>query len=156
MEVIHDWDDEHAERILRTVQNAAPAGSKILLVEAMMPDAHRPCWTTTLDVIILNLLGGRHRSLPEFTVLLNKCGFDEVREIPLEQATLLFTPDSRRCDAKPHCKPAGLPVKSCFYEQVTGVKCFFLHSVVVSLSLLLLVMVVPRCCSPPCFYSHFE
>ena len=34
--------------------------------------------------------------------------------------------------------------------------CFFLHSVVVSLSLLLLVMVVPRCCSPPCFYSHFE
>jgi hypothetical protein len=42
MEVIHDWDDEHAERILRTVRNAAPAGSKILLVEAMMPDAPGP------------------------------------------------------------------------------------------------------------------
>jgi hypothetical protein len=81
MEVIHDWDDEHAERILRTVRNAAPAGSKILLVEAMMPDALTPCWTTTLDVIMLNLLGGRQRSLPEYTALLNKCGFDEVREI---------------------------------------------------------------------------
>jgi hypothetical protein len=81
MEVIHDWDDEHAERILRTVRNAAPAGSKILLVEAMMPDAPVPCWTTTLDVIMLNLLGGRQRSLPEYTALLNKCGFDEVREI---------------------------------------------------------------------------
>ena len=41
---------------------------------------------------------------------------------------------------------------SAFYEQVTGVKSclFFLHSAVVSLSLLLLVMVVSRCCSPPC------
>jgi hypothetical protein len=83
MEVIHDWDDEHAERILRTVRNAAPAGSKILLVEAMMPDAPVPCWTTTLDVVMLNLLGGRQRSLPEYTALLNKCGFDEVREIPV-------------------------------------------------------------------------
>jgi hypothetical protein len=47
----------------------------------MMPDAPVPCWTTTLDVIMLNLLGGRQRSLPEYTALLNKCGFDEVREI---------------------------------------------------------------------------
>jgi membrane protein len=32
---------------------------------------------------MLNLLGGRQRSLPEYTTLLNKCGFNEVREIPL-------------------------------------------------------------------------
>jgi O-methyltransferase domain len=83
MEVIHDWDDEHAEKILHTVRNASSAGSKILLVEAMMPDAPMPCWTTTLDVIMLNLLGGRQRSLKEYTALLNKCGFDEVREIPV-------------------------------------------------------------------------
>jgi hypothetical protein len=83
MEVIHDWDDTQAERILRTVRNAAPAGAKLLLVEQMMPEIPEPCWTTTLDVIMLNLLGGRQRSLPEYASLLNKCGFDEVREIPV-------------------------------------------------------------------------
>jgi hypothetical protein len=83
MEVIHDWNDTQAERILRTVRNAAPAGAKLLLVEAMMPEIPKPCWTTTLDVIMLNLLGGRQRSLPEYVSLLNKCGFDEVREIPV-------------------------------------------------------------------------
>jgi hypothetical protein len=76
MEVTHDWDDEHAERILRTVRNASPAGSKILLVEAMMPDPPVPCWTTTLDVIMLNLLGRQQRSLPEYTALLKKCGYE--------------------------------------------------------------------------------
>jgi O-methyltransferase domain len=83
MEVIHDWSDTQAERILRNVRNAAPAGAKLLLVEAMMPEIPKPCWTTTLDVIMLNLLGGRQRSLPEYVSLLNKCGFDEVREIPV-------------------------------------------------------------------------
>jgi hypothetical protein len=83
MEVIHDWDDTQAERILRTVRNAAPAGAKLLLVEAMMPEIPEPCWTTTLDVIMLNLLGGRQRSLPEYVSLLHKCGFEEVREIPV-------------------------------------------------------------------------
>jgi O-methyltransferase domain len=83
MEVIHDWDDTQAERILRTVRNAAPAGARLLLVEQMMPEIPEACWTATLDVIMLNLLGGRQRSLPEYVSLLNKCGFDEVREIPV-------------------------------------------------------------------------
>ena len=55
----------------------------MLLVEQMMPEIPEPCWTATLDVIMLNLLGGRQRSLPEYVSLLNKCGFDEVREIPV-------------------------------------------------------------------------
>jgi hypothetical protein len=83
MEVIHDWDDTRAEQILRTVRKAAPAGAKLLLVEAMMPEKPTLCWTSTLDVIMLNLLGGRQRNLPEYVSLLNKCGFDEVREIPV-------------------------------------------------------------------------
>jgi hypothetical protein len=48
---------------------------------------------------------------------------------------------------------ADLPAKSGFYEQVTVVKGSLLFFIV-SLSLLL-VVVDPRCCSPPCFYSHF-
>src|SRR6185503_6259184 len=83
MEVIHDWDDQHSERILRAIRRAAPSGAKLLLIEAMMPEQPVPCWTTTLDVVILNLLGGRQRSMSEYVSLLNRCGFGQVREIPV-------------------------------------------------------------------------
>lgn len=81
MEVIHDWDDQHAEKILCAVRRAAPNGAKLLLVEAMMPEQPVPCWTTTLDVVMLNLLGGRQRSMVEYVTLLNRCGFNQVHEI---------------------------------------------------------------------------
>jgi hypothetical protein len=83
MEVIHDWDDQHAEEILQSVRRAAPIGAKLLLVEAMMPEQPVPCWTATLDVVMLNLLGGRQRSMIEYVSLLNRCGFGQVQEIPV-------------------------------------------------------------------------
>jgi hypothetical protein len=83
MEVVHDWDDQHAEKILNAVRDAAPLGAKLLLVEAMMPDVPTPCWTVTLDVIMLNLLGGKQRSLAEYARLINRCRFADVKEIPV-------------------------------------------------------------------------
>jgi O-methyltransferase domain len=83
MEVIHDWDDQHAEKILHTVRRAACVNARLLLVEAMMPEHPVPCWTTTLDVVMLNLLGGRQRSMSEYVTLLNRCGFGHVQEIPV-------------------------------------------------------------------------
>ncbi len=83
MEVIHDWDDEHAEKILCAIRRTAPSGAKLLLVEAMMPEQPVPCWTTTLDVVMLNLVGGKQRSMSEYISLLNRCGFGQVREIPI-------------------------------------------------------------------------
>jgi len=83
MDVIHDWDDQHAEKILEAVCRAAPDAAKLLLVEAMMPEQPAPCWTTTLDVVMLNLLGGRQRSMSEYMTLLNRCGFGQVKEIPV-------------------------------------------------------------------------
>jgi O-methyltransferase domain len=83
MEVIHDWDEQHAEKILRAVRRAAPVGARLLLVEAMMPEQPIPCWTTILDVVMLNLLGGRQRSMSEYLTLLNRCGFGQVQEIPV-------------------------------------------------------------------------
>jgi O-methyltransferase domain len=57
------------------------SGPKLLLVEAMMPEQPVPCWSTTLDVVMLNLVGGRQRSMSEYMTLLNRCGFDQVQEI---------------------------------------------------------------------------
>jgi hypothetical protein len=83
MQIIHDWDDQKAGEILQGVRRVAPVGAKLLLVESMMPDHPVPCWTATLDVVMLNLLGGRQRRLSEYESLLNRCGFDGVREIPV-------------------------------------------------------------------------
>jgi hypothetical protein len=83
MEVIHDWDEAPAESILRAVRRAAPAGAKLLIVEAKMPDPPVACWTATLDVVMLNLLGGRQRDFEQYTALLTRSGFGEIREIPM-------------------------------------------------------------------------
>ena len=85
MEVIHDWDDGHAERILRTVRNAAPGGSKILLVEAMMPEVPEPCWTTTTSATssMLRSAGGRATHPLGHIRPARECGSHEVREIPV-------------------------------------------------------------------------
>jgi hypothetical protein len=82
MEVIHDWDDPSAERILRAVRRASPAGAKLLIVEAKIPNPPMACWTATLDIVMLNLLGGRQRGFGEYTTLLERSGFGEIREIP--------------------------------------------------------------------------
>jgi hypothetical protein len=83
MEVIHDWDETPAESILRAVRRAAPAGAKLLIVEAKMPDPPVACWTATLDVVMLNLVGGRQRGFAEYTALLTRSGFGQIREIPM-------------------------------------------------------------------------
>jgi hypothetical protein len=49
----------------------------------MMPEQLVPFWTTTLDVVMLNLVGGRQRSMSEYMTLLNRCGFGQVQEIPV-------------------------------------------------------------------------
>jgi hypothetical protein len=48
-----------------------------------MPEQPIPCWTITLDVVMLNLVGGKQRSMSEYVPLLNRCGFGQVREIPV-------------------------------------------------------------------------
>lgn len=44
MEVIHDWADEESVAILKAVRRAAPAGAKLLPIEAIVPDAAGPHW----------------------------------------------------------------------------------------------------------------
>jgi hypothetical protein len=81
MEVIHDWGDAESEAILRSVRRAAPAHAKLLLIEALIPDDPGPNWIKTLDIIMLDLLGGSQRSDAEYGSLLARCGFRLDRKI---------------------------------------------------------------------------
>lgn len=81
MEVIHDWGDAESDAILRSVRRAAPAHAKLLLIEALIPDDPGPNWIKTLDIIMLDLLGGSQRSYAEYGSLLARCGFRLDRKI---------------------------------------------------------------------------
>ena len=75
MEVIHDWNDDESLAILKAVRRAAPSQATLLLIEQMVPEEPGPSWVKTLDIHMLTLLGGRQRTLHEYTVLLEGAGF---------------------------------------------------------------------------------
>jgi hypothetical protein len=74
MEVIHDWDDDASRRILSAVRRAAPVHARLLLIEALLPSESVPNWPTTLDIVML-AIGGRQRTLREYSDLLRDSGF---------------------------------------------------------------------------------
>ena len=86
MNVIHDWDDPEAERILSATAAAGGPGATVLLLETVLPDGPRPHRAKTLDVLMLAVTGGRERSLTEYDALLKRSGLDLVRVTPTATA----------------------------------------------------------------------
>jgi SAM-dependent methyltransferase len=80
MEVIHDWDDDASRKILRALRRAARPDATLLLIEALLPNDPRPNWPTTLDIVMLTI-GGRQRTLREYSNLLRDSGFTMTREV---------------------------------------------------------------------------
>ncbi|HEX4950378.1 MAG TPA: methyltransferase [Blastocatellia bacterium] len=75
MEVLHDWNDEDAARILAAVRQAAPAHARLVIVEALVAEAPGPDLSKVLDVIMLAITGGRERTPSEYEALLAQAGF---------------------------------------------------------------------------------
>jgi len=80
MEVIHDWDDEHAQQILSRVRASASPGARVLLIERLIPDSDEPSFPRTLDLWML-MISGKQRSLEEYAALLAATGFKFTRAI---------------------------------------------------------------------------
>ncbi len=80
--VIHDWDDVDAGRILATCRRAMRPDSRLLIVEAILPERarDRPA-AIRMDLHMLLLLGARERTEGEFTTLLRGSGFDVTRVV---------------------------------------------------------------------------
>jgi hypothetical protein len=77
--ILHDWDDERATAILRTVRAAAGDDGRLLIIDSVLPEGNDPDGAKWLDLLMLALLGGKERSEAEWRALLEAGGFDSVR-----------------------------------------------------------------------------
>ena len=94
MQVIHDWGDAEAVRILSAIRRVAPAHAKLLLIEMIVPDDVTLSWAQVLDVYMLTAHGGQERTAQQFSGLLSAAGFCLGRTINLgaNEAILEATP----------------------------------------------------------------
>jgi hypothetical protein len=65
VDILHDWDDEQADRILSRCVEAATPASRVLVVEPVGGE-HA---STGIDLVMLTLYGGRERRADEFRTL---------------------------------------------------------------------------------------
>ncbi|HTW38378.1 MAG TPA: methyltransferase [Steroidobacteraceae bacterium] len=80
-EVIHDWGDAEAGRILTAVRRAAPAQARILLLETLHPEDAAAPFAALYDVHMM-LAGGRQRTPGELERLCRAAGLRIERVIP--------------------------------------------------------------------------
>ena len=73
--VLHDWDDDAALRLLRSVAAAARPGARLVALELVLPEDDRPHLSRAIDLTMLGMLSGRERTPAEFETLLGASGF---------------------------------------------------------------------------------
>jgi hypothetical protein len=80
--VVHDWDDDRANRILTNCRRAMTRPGKLLLVESVIRPGNEPSLGKVMDLAMLALTSGRERTEPEYRELLGASGFRLARVIP--------------------------------------------------------------------------
>ena len=74
--ILHDWDDEQARAILRTIRAAAPSDARLIIMDAVIATGNEPDSAKWLDLLMLALFAGRERDEEEWRELLVGSGFD--------------------------------------------------------------------------------
>ncbi len=91
--VIHDWPEEEAVRILKNVRTAARTGARLLLCEFVIPDHDRDFHGKWVDIEMLVVAGARERTADEYGRLCDQAGFrlnrvvDTVSPLSIVEAT---------------------------------------------------------------------
>ncbi|WAC93618.1 methyltransferase [Mycobacterium sp. Aquia_213] len=73
--VIHDWPEEDAVRILTNIRTAARTGARLLLCEFVIPDHDRDFHGKWVDLEMLVVAGARERTADEYGELFDQAGF---------------------------------------------------------------------------------
>jgi hypothetical protein len=77
--ILHDWDDESATAILRTIRASAAEDARLIVIDSVVPAGNEPHGAKWLDLLMLALFAGRERDEAQWRALLAAGGFDPVR-----------------------------------------------------------------------------
>lgn len=94
--IIHDWDDEHAVRVLSTCRAAMATDSRLLAVELVLPDDDQPSIGKLLDLEMLSITpSGRQRTISEHARLFEAAGLELTRAVPAVPAEIASFVEAR-------------------------------------------------------------
>ncbi len=82
--IIHDWDDETSLTILRNCHAAMSVGSKLLVIESVIPPGNEPFGGKLLDLVMMLIPGGKERTEDENRTLYEQAGFELSQVVPTE------------------------------------------------------------------------
>ncbi len=85
--VLHDWDDQQATILLTNIAENMQDGTILYVFETLLDDDNVLDKGVTISFHLLNLLGGRERSLAEFEVLFQHSGL-KIKDVYLKNSTI--------------------------------------------------------------------
>jgi hypothetical protein len=80
--IIHDWDDERAVKILRKIKQSMETDGRVLLVETVVTPGNEPDLAKLLDIEMLVSPGGKERTAHEYRQLFAAAGLRLTRIVP--------------------------------------------------------------------------
>jgi hypothetical protein len=80
--ILHDWDDAQAGRILGNLRRAMSDGGRLLIVENIMSASHGASFSKLIDLHMMVVAGGQERTEAEFRRLFADHGFRLTRVVP--------------------------------------------------------------------------
>lgn len=73
--ILHNWNDDSATAILRTIRASAVAGSRLILLESVIEPGNERDGAKWLDLLMLTLFAARERNEAQWRALLEGEGF---------------------------------------------------------------------------------
>lgn len=80
-QIIHGWDDQHANKILKNCYHSMNKDGRLLLVERIITAGNEPDYGKWMDLTMLVMLNGKERTQEEYRELLRNANFDMVNVI---------------------------------------------------------------------------
>lgn len=85
--ILHDWDDQRALQLLRSIARSIEPNARVLIAEALAEDDPNIWSAASLtDAQMLTMLTGRERTRSEYAELLRQAGFAVIRTVPTAAA----------------------------------------------------------------------
>jgi len=77
--ILHDWNDGECLRIISNIQRASSPGSRLFVIEHIVPGPETPHFSKLFDIHMLCALTGKERTEGEYVALLKESGFRHVQ-----------------------------------------------------------------------------